>query len=716
MLRSTLRASLLAIAAAAPAYADEPPPAPASAPAPSAAPGPAAPAPPPAAAAAPAPPQDAGPGPGEVIVVTGLRLPRPLQDVPAATIVIDRGQIADSPEPLTDDLVRASPSVGTFRRSSSAIADPTSQGLNLRGVGPSGVSRALVLRDGVPLNDPFGGWVYWRAISPLGIDRIEIVPSGASALFGNFALGGVLQVLSRPIEDGAIDSVAALGSLGERRVAVRTASRFGDLGLELDGETFHSDGYAPIVADQRGAVDGPAPSSHDTAGARLEYHRGEQTVHAAARVFSESLDAGTQHTTADVFTATYGAGWELAAAPGTLDVQLFGGTQRFEQERARVSADRSTAASASTQRTPSNNQGAVATFTAHPTERHAIVAGVDGQRVAGTATDNLTPPTVQPSTLVKRAAGGEQRFAGAFAQDAIRLTPELELAAALRLDAWQNVAASTTLSHGDGSAMITPFDDTSKLQLDPRLGALYHVSHELAVRGSAYRAFRAPTLNELYRPFQVGTVLTAANDRLRPETLWGGELGGQIVLEGVTAQATGFWNQMNDPIANVTLAMPLAGATRQRQNLGSTRIVGLDLDLAWRPAPEWTVRLAHTFSSGHVTSAPAQPELVGKRLAQDPRNRSTAIVTYDNERIATLVAEVRYLGSQFEDDLNTQPIGSVVLCDARAERAVSHGFSVFVTGQNLFDRHYLVGRAGIDTEGAPRTFELGVAYHTAGHR
>jgi outer membrane receptor protein involved in Fe transport len=720
-MRTVRLAPLVALLVSAPARADDPAPSPAPAPAPA-----------PATATAPAPaPAPAAPAASEeVIVVTGLRLPRPLQDVPAATTVIDHDQVERAPEQLADELVRAAPSVGTFRRSSSAIADPTSQGLNLRGVGPSGVSRALVLQDGVPLNDPFGGWVYWRALSPLGVDRIEIVPSGASALFGNFALGGVLQVISRPIDGATVDAVAALGSLGGQRAAVRSTGRFGDLGLELDTETWHSDGYAPIVAAERGVVDGPAPSTHNTVGGRVEYTRGNQTVHAGARYFSESLDAGTQFTTADVRTVTYGAGWQLAGdpgtRPGTFDVELFGGTQRFDQERARVSgspgapagspAARSTAAKAADGHTPSNNQGVVATWTTRLAGRHAIVVGADAQRVVGSATDTLFPATIQPTTIVQRAAGGEQRYAGAFAQDAIQVTPELELAAALRLDGWQNVDGSSTTTPSMGSAMTTPFADASKLQLDPRLGALYHVSHEVAVRASAYRAFRAPTLNELYRPFQVGTVLTAANPALRPETLWGGELGTQLVLEGVAAQATAFWNQMSDPIANVTLAMPLNGATRQRQNLGSTRILGLELDLTWRPGAAWTVRVAHTFSDGYVRTAPAQPELVGKRLAQDPHHRSAAIVSYDNPRIATLTAELRYLGAQFEDDQNTQPIGSVVLFDARAERALAAGLSVFVTGRNLFDRHYLVGRAGVDTEGAPRTFELGIAYHSGARR
>jgi iron complex outermembrane receptor protein len=645
--------------------------------------------------------------------VTGLRLPRSRSDVPAAVTVIDRDQVRRSPHVLADELVREVPAVGTFRRSSSEIADPTSQGLNLRGVGPSGVSRALVLRDGIPVNDPFGGWVYWRAMSSLAIDRVEIVPSGASALFGNFALGGVLQVISRPIDGRSLDAVVGGGSLGTERFAARATERPGDFGAELFAEALHSDGYTPIVPAQRGAVDGPASSTHASAGMRLEHRRGASTTHAAARVFTESLDAGTQHTTADVRTVTYDVGWELAREPGTLAIQLFGGQQRFEQERARVAAGRATAASAGTQRTPSNNQGAVATWTGRATGRHALVLGVDAQRVTGTATDRLTPPMVVASTLVTRAAGGEQRFLGAFAQDAVQVTPQLELAAALRLDVWQDLDARRRLTLGDGSTTATPLAGASERQLDPRLGALVHVSRDLALRASAYRAFRAPTLNELYRPFQVGTVLTAANERLRPETLWGGELGTQIALEGVRLQATAFWNQLRDAIANVTLAEPLDGAARQRQNLGQTRILGLDLDLAWRPSDAWMVRVAHAFSDGHVTAAPVQPDLVGKRLAQAPRQRTTAAVSYDRARLATIAVQARYLGRQFEDDLNTQPIGAVILVDARAERGLGHGFSLFVSGQNLFDRRYLVGRAGIDTEGAPRTFELGLAYHAS---
>lgn len=646
--------------------------------------------------------------PGEIIVVTGLRVPRPVRDVPAAVTVIERRELERSPLVLADDLVRILPSVGTFRRSSSLIADPTSQGLNLRGVGPSGVSRALVLRDGVPANDPFGGWMYWRALSPLGIEQIEASPSGASALFGDFGLGGVVQILSRPIAPRSLQVVVAGGSLETGRAAARATDRFGDFGVGVDAEALSSGGYTPIAASQRGAIDGPASTWHGNGGLRVEHVRDGATTHVSGRWFREHLDAGTQLTTADVRTVVYGAGYQRSG----LRLEVFGGDQLFRQQRARVAPDRMTASLASEQETPSNNQGALATWTTRA-RGHELVLGVDGRRVAGTATDALSPPMIEDTTLVRRSAGGEQRFVGVFAQDAVRVASWLDLAAALRLDAWQNRDASRALTFGSGDGSTTALADRDELQLDPRVGALVHATDVVGLRASVYRAFRAPTLNELYRPFQVGTVLTAANDALRPETLWGAEAGPQIVLPTIVVRATGFWNHLDDAIANVTLAAPMDGAMRQRQNLGSARIRGLELDATWRPSPAWTVAIAHTFIDATITAAPARPELVGNRLPQDPRMRSSAQLTFDDVRFATITTQVRHLGRQFEDDLMTLPIGAVVLVDARVARVVGHGLTVFVSAQNVFDRRYLVGRAGVDTEGAPRTFELGLAYDSA---
>jgi outer membrane receptor protein involved in Fe transport len=649
--------------------------------------------------------------PGETIVITGLRLPRPVKDVPPAVTVLDRDAIERSPAKLTDDLLRALPSVGTFRRSSSAIADPTSQGLNLRGTGPSAVSRALVLRDGIPANDPFGGWVYWRAFSPLDLERVEVAPSGGSALFGDFALGGVVQLISRPIEDRSAEVLVAGGSLETGRVAARATDRMGAFGIGLDGELFHSAGYAPIAPEQRGAIDGPAGSDHGTLGARIEHTHGTIRSHATARWFREALDAGTQLTTADVETLTVGVGTEIERDAGTLAVDLFGGGQEFRQQRARVSPDRSTAALASEQHTPSRNVGALATWTMHAGDQHELVLGTDARRVTGTANDVLSPAMVMPASLVERSAGGEQRFAGVFVEDAWHATSKLDVAGALRLDGWQNRAGKLALTRENGDRDTMALDETSALQVDPRIGVLARLTDAVSLRASGYRSFRAPTLNELYRPFQVGTVLTDANASLDPEVLWGAEAGPQIVVDQIVVKATGFYNHLTDAIGNVTLAMPASdGATRMRENFGTARITGVELEASWRPVAAWTVTVAETYMHATVTDAPDSPMLVGKRLAQDPRQRATASLVYAGPVEAT--ARVRYLGNQFEDDLNTLPIGSVVLLDARIAHTFGKRITVFAAGENLADRRYIVGRAGVDTLGAPRTVEIGAVLAT----
>src|SRR5690606_6623432 len=153
--------------------------------------------------------------------------------------------------------------------------------------------------------------------------------------------------------------------------------------------------------------------------------------------------------------------------------------------------------------------------------RHTLQIGADGLRVEGTATDRLSPPMLTDASAIERAAGGEQRFLGAYVQDYVRATSSLELALALRVDGWQQLAGQRRIVRSSGEIETTAFEDRRDLQVSPRVGALQHLTPELALRGSVYRAFRAPTLNELYRPFQVGTVLTAANARLRPEVLWG---------------------------------------------------------------------------------------------------------------------------------------------------------------------------------------------------
>ncbi|WP_407667512.1 TonB-dependent receptor [Myxococcus dinghuensis] len=649
-------------------------------------------------------------------VVTGTRLPRPVRDVPATTVVLPREEIDRSPTLTQDTLVRTLPSAATFRRTPSLVSDPTAQGLNLRGLAPSGVARTLVLVDGVPANDPFGGWVFWRSLPRLGLDRIEVVPGGGSALYGSAALGGVVQLFSRPITRTTLDADLTLGNLDTGRVAARAAHRWERVAASVETEFLRSDGYPLIAPTQRGAIDAATPSNHVVLNGRVEADVSDTlTLSARASLFRENQNGGTRYTTARAELAHFGAGARLRTeALGAFNLDLFGRLQRFEQDRARVASDRSTEALAATQDVPADDQGASLVWTSPAWSAaglHQLTAGLDARRMAGSSDEQLFPPNPTPESAVARRAGGTQWAGGVFLQDLYALTPALELSGTLRLDVWRNTRGHQDVERGNGATETTAFDDRTETQLSPRLGLRVRPHDRLTLRASAYRAFRAPTLNELYRPFQVGTLLTAANAELGAERLWGAEAGVEVEpTRSLTARVTGFWNQLEDPITNVTLA---DGVSRQRQNLGRARVYGVETSLDWRLSRQWTALLAYTFVDPTVTDAPGQPALVGKQLAQDPRHRGTAIVTFDEPRLVTATVQLRVTGPQYEDDLNERGMGGALVVDVAVSRRLFWKVDAFGAVENLFDRAYFAGRAGVDTLGPPLLARVGLRLRDA---
>ncbi len=660
----------------------------------------------------------ATPAPAEYeTTVTALRLPRPLPDVPSTVTVLVRDEIDRTPALTADDLVRAVPSAATFRRTPSLVADPTAQGVNLRGVAPSGVSRALVLVDGLPANDPFGGWVYWRALPRLGLDRIEVVPGGTSALYGNFALGGVVHLMSRTIENRVEADVAA-GALGTRTLGLAAAGRSGPVGGAIEAEAFGSDGYVPVISERQGTVDGAAESWHGAASGRVEAAlSGEKRVGAHVRVFKEHQNGGTPLTTAAVQTVNFGVSFDAHSdRRGSLALAAFGGVGRFDQQRARIAMDRSTEEVAARQEVPHHSQGAFALWTSPVVSAggsHVVVAGADIRRVTGAADETLFPAMVGPMSVVGRRSHGEQQFAGIFVEELYDPLPWLALSAAGRMDLWRNVGAERTIERGDATTQTTPFPDRNAVELSPRVGALVKLGPWTRVRASGYRAFRAPTLNELYRPFQVGAVLTAANEDLRAERLLGGEIGVERLFGPWGAvRLAGFANLLSDPIVNVTLPMPIAGAARQRQNLGRARIHGIDASADARLGRKFFATAAYTLADSRVLEARAQPELEGKRLPQDPVHRARLALAFVHPRWVSATVQFRALGDQFEDDLNDLPMDGFVVLDAFAAVPVARGVQLFASAQNLLGRRYLVGRAttGIDTLGPPLVFMGGIRY------
>ncbi|MBX3277786.1 MAG: TonB-dependent receptor [Acidobacteria bacterium] len=651
----------------------------------------------------------------EVMTVTPARVERRIEDLPTSVTVLDAAQAGNSAAQTLDDLLRQVPGFSIFRRSSSVVANPTTQGVSLRGAGASGASRTLVLTDGLPLNDAFGGWVYWDRVPRAAVERVEVVRGGGSDLYGSDALSGVINVLTRTPSAAVMEAEASYGNRRTVDFNFIAGGSWKRWGAMLTGETYRTDGYFIIAPNQRGATDAPAASRHNLLTLRASRFFGAanesdatHSIYVRGSLFDEDRNNGTLIQRNDTATESVAAGYRGATSDGsTWSIAVFANRQRFHQNFTAVAAGRATETITRLQAVPSQDAGFSINWTRNFSGRHLLVAGTDLRGVRGSS-DEEGFAAGRATTFV--SAGGRQRRFGFFFQDIVSLTSKLQLSASARYDEWRDSSAySIEKTLATGVVRPTFFSQRSTDAFSPRIALLYQANESFSLRASGYRAFRAPTLNELYRSFRVGDTITQGNENLMAERLTGGEagFGWKIAGRGVIRGAY-YWTETVNPISNFTLSATPTLITRQRRNLGRTRSRGLELESEWRPARDWQLSAGYLYSDAVVLSAPQDARLKGLWVPQAPRHQFTLQATYSNPGYFTAALQFRASGRQFDDDQNRLALGSFALVDLLASRRIAQGVEIFVAIQNALDEVYAVGRTPIETIGAPRLFRGGV--------
>jgi outer membrane receptor protein involved in Fe transport len=673
----------------------------------------------------------------ETITVTPARGEMPLGDVPASMSVLTRQEIRQSPAVLADDVLRRLPAFSLFRRTSSMAAHPTAQGVSLRGIGPSGVSRTLVLVDGIPFNDPFGGWVYWSRMPVEQAERVEVVDGAGSSLYGNYALGGVINVVSAAARPRTLEMKAQYGSLNSRNLEMLGSHATQSLGVTLDAGLFQTDGYAPVIATnkagiaERGAVDNKVSLDTGRANLRVDLHPSNR-IRGVVRAgyFREDRNNG-KHSTFTGAPEENDTTWTSASAGLTMrlsdtsdlqaTVSIGTGTLRSNFLAVPASTPpRNIGRMTLNQRVPTTSYSGMAQWRTSARGRHAITAGSDVRWVDGDSEEDGLDAVSGTSITLRRVSGGTQRGLGAFAQDVVSVTDALTVTGSLRLDSWRNYGAhnlENTMPSGTATANNNPaLPGKSNTVASPRLAAIYRVTDRISLWGNIGAGFRAPTLNELYRQFRVGTVLTLANNQLGPERLRGGEVGVQVSpISALVWRTTWFDNRITGPVSNVTLSASGANVTQQRQNLGATRVSGIQTNADYRIGASWRLSGAYIHQRARISQNPANTALVDKLLPQVPRHRATLQASFTHPRLVTATVEVLAMGRQFDDDLNVRAVPGYteaglpgyVMVSLSASRSVGRRIDAFVGVQNLLNREYIVGTLPT-TIGAPRIISAGV--------
>lgn len=614
-------------------------------------------------------------------------------------------EIATAGALTIDDILRQVPGFSLFRRSGGLTTNPTAQGVSLRGVGASGASRALVLLDGVPLNSPFGGWVYWNRIPRVNIENVSVQNGASSNLYGSGALGGVVNITSDTRWGTGLDVLASAGNKGTAVTSFSAGKILGDWGIVAAGEALHTNGYVLVPENQRGAID-TAAGTGDLGGSVTVSNVAHGFSFLRVSSFGESRDNGTPVQVNDTRISSIALGLDSTLPKvGPVLIRLYGSSETFNQNFSTVAADRNRESLTNRQRNPSQQMGFVFQATPNVGYHQVLRLGVEGREVRGHSAET-TFNNSRVTAFVD--AGGRQRSIGVFASDSVYIG-SWQFGFGGRVDHWLNTRGFSNRTPVVGTPTANLFPDITETVFSPRLWLTKRFDNGVEVSGSAYRAFRAPTLNELYRNFRVGNVVTNANADLSAERLTGGEagIGFHQFDERLFVRGNVFWSDIDDSIANVTLTTTPALITRQRQNLGAIRARGIELSAVMKFTFRWEVSGEYMLTDSTVLRFPANPGLEGLMTPQAPRHQFNFQVTYSGENWL-VSTQGRFVSRQFDDDQNLLPLERFFTLDAEVTRRISEKLRLFVAFQNLTGSRYEISSTPVFTVGPPVLIRGGV--------
>lgn len=640
------------------------------------------------------------------IVVLGQALPLP-PGVPAyGSVTIDRDRLTGDASGRVENVLSDVAGFQQFRRSDSRSANPSAQGVTLRALGGNASSRALVLLDGVPLADPFFGYIPFNALAADRFSGVRITRGGGAGAFGAGAVAGTIELASATRRD--LPQASGSAFYGSNDAVELSGSITPDVGggfVSLSGKFERGDGFFTTPASQATAATARARYRDWSVGLRVVAPIDAQTeIQARGLILRD--DRTLRFAGADSSSEAQDASVRLLhRGSWAVDALAYVQTRNFTNKVVSATSFRLTL---DQRNTPATGVGGKIELRPPVGPHHVLRIGVDARFGDGTLYEDAY--NVSGLVTTRRTAGGNTSTIGAFVEDDWTIGP-LILTAGVRGDRWTITNGFYREANAAGVVTTdTRFADRDGFQATGRAGALFRASPAIALRAAGYTGFRLPTLNELYRPFVVFPITTQANAALGLEKLRGAEGGLDLTpLPGVSLGITAFYNRLEGAIANVTIAT--APITRQRQNVDAIVARGVEVAAHAARGP-FALDASYAFSDSRVEASGASAALNGFIPPQTPRQSASATLSWRRGDNFGASVTVRHVGRQYEDDLQTDVLPAATTVDGVIKLPLGKRLAIIARGENLFDETVVTrNAAGSIDLGTPRTLWLGVRFN-----
>lgn len=641
------------------------------------------------------------------IVVLGEPLPLP-PGVPAyGSVTIDRDRLTGDASGRVENVLSDVAGFQQFRRSDSRSANPSAQGVTLRALGGNASSRALVLLDGVPLADPFFGYIPFNALAADRFAGVRITRGGGAGAFGAGAVAGTIELASATRRD--LPQASASAFYGSNDAVELSGSVSPDVGggfISLSGKFERGDGFFTTPASQATAATVRARYRDWSTDLRIVAPIDAQTeIQARGLILRDDrtlrfagTDSSSEAQDANVRLLHRGA-WAV-------DALAYVQTRNFTNKVVSATTFKLTL---DQRNTPATGVGGKIELRPPVGPDHVLRIGVDARFGDGTLYEDAY--SAAGLVTARRTAGGNTSTIGAFVEDDWTIG-SLILTAGVRGDRW--TITDGFFREANAAGVVSKdvrYADRDGFEATARAGALFHTSSVVALRAAGYTGFRLPTLNELYRPFVVFPITTEANAALGLEKLRGAEAGLDLTpLAGVSLGITAFYNRLEGAIANVTI-IPIAPITRQRRNVDAIVAKGVEVT-AHAAHGAFSLDASYAFSDSKVEASGTSAALNGFIPAQTPRHTASATLSWQRAEKFGASVTVRHVGRQYEDDLQTDVLPTATTVDGVIKLPLGRRLALIARGENLFDEAVVTrNAAGSIDLGTPRTLWLGVRFN-----
>jgi len=659
----------------------------------------------------------------EEVVVYAPRLP-PIKEKGE---IITKEDINVSPSLRLDEILKNNLSFSLFRRAGSLSAHPTTQGPSLAAIGANGAARALVVLDGIPLNDPFGGWVYWSAIDPGLINSVHFLKGGNSGPWGSGGLSGTIEMISH-IPESFFEIDAEGGKFATYNIRSRVSFSKDKTLFVLGAGFFDTNGYFLVPGAQRGPADVLASSNTKNFSGRVSTpFSGAARIEFHLKYFSEDRVNGLLFSTNQ--TEAFDGGVRLIQNSPEKSVNwefnLYARDRKFENSFASVNASRTTTRKVLDQfDVPASEVGLNGRLRKRIGETFVLESGFDARFLKGFTNENFR--NLGAGFTRVRIAGGNQTLIGGFLNFSKSFLDEnLTLTAGARLDYWSLVDGIIREESLEVPEQIIRNDqilDRKDFAPTGKIGATYSFDTKTEIRAFFFTGFRVPTLNEFFRPFRVGNDITEANPLLNPEKLKGFEVGlNYSPHDELQVDFSFILNRVKGGVGNITLAfgpgffpptgfVPAGGVLRQRQNIDLIVNKAFEARLLWSPTTNLEIKIDYLFQKSTIARFIGMPDLVGNTLIQTPKHKASFSLRAEVTKNLFFTGQIRFEGKQFDDDQNLRILPEIFVADFLVRHQLTKQASLTFSALNIFDEQIVSGlnTNGLITIGQPRTFLAGV--------